>query len=191
MKNSLYYIIIGLVLFIVFQKQCGSGTVQPSQPDTITVVKIKIDTIKFAPPIYTPIPISVSPGEFLTIPLETDTAAILFDYFSSIPYCDTIINDSSAFIVLMDTISRNRIKSREIVAKVYKKTVSEVSTITKPAKLRNKLFLGMGLGRSPESFGFTGNFMIVNKKENAFTFSYDVINKDFYVTFYWKLRWRR
>jgi len=77
------------------------------------------------------------PGDTSYVLRPVDTSAILKDYFSSVQYSDTVKDDSSAFIVINEQISRNRIDSREVLFQNRRSTM-----IYQPHN--NAIVLGVG-----------------------------------------------
>jgi len=53
-------------------------------------------------------------GDTVYVEKAIDTAALMKDYFASVYYTDTLKNDSSALIVLSETIHKNRVANREL-----------------------------------------------------------------------------
>ncbi len=196
MKKYITLITVIVILFgIIFIIRECSGP-PPEIPDPI--IKIERDTIRDTIPgeipDYIPEIVYQDTGSIKYIPrwdtVDVDTSAILVAYFSTNFYRDTILGDSSGFVVVMDSITQNRIKYRKAYYKLYTEAISETTTITKPEKLRNKWFVGFGAGGNDSKFGFSGDIMILNKKDNAYSFKYDFLNKEAWVTMYFKIRLR-
>ena len=178
------------ILFIIFIARECTNPLPPQEP-TIEIVKDTVwDTIA-GDDIRVPYPVYQDTGSTKWKYKDIDTAAILTDYFSTVFYRDTILNDSSAIFIVKDSIHMNRIKVRETSYKLYNKAINTTTTITEPAKLRNKVFVGLGAGGSPTSFGLSLNLMLITKKDNAYSISYDGLNKDIWFTMYWKIKLKK
>jgi hypothetical protein len=67
------------------------------------------------------IPYNIHTSDTVILPLEIDTMAILSDYYSKVEYRDTI-EDESIKIFLNESISQNRIISRDLSYKWMKPT---------------------------------------------------------------------
>ena len=188
MKKTLPYLVIaGLILYLVLFSP------KPLPPETIITIERDTirDTVQTTSTVYVPKIRYVDRTDTLWKMQNVDTALILADYFTYRYYQDTVLNDSTAFLVVKDTLYKNKIKSRQTSLKVYPQTIKETITITQSEKLRTKWFYGLGVGGNPESFGIAPSFMLLTKKENAFTLSYDFINKDYWLAGYWKIKFRK
>ena len=93
--------------------------------------------------------------------------------------------------MISDTISQNRIVSRIPQIELFPHTIVKTVTTKVPAPRTNKILLGIGVGRSVEQFGLSANIGLMTKKDNLYTLSYDALNKDIYLTMYWKLSFRK
>ncbi len=77
---------------------------------------------------------------------EIDTAAILQEYFNKNYYQDTLVNDSSLFVEVRDTVSQNQIISRDFsIIRTYP-TIYETTTTTNTVE-KNELFVGGYIGQ--------------------------------------------
>jgi len=182
LRNIPYLIIILMFGYIMFLRECSSPC--PECPQNDTIVEYHTDTIVNTDTAYIPRIVN----HFHTDTIR-DTVEVYIDYFVRNYYHDTILNDTNGFITISDTVSQNRIIYRRPAITLYPHFVSE--TIIEKEKLRNKVFLGLGLGRSVKAFGLSGNAGLLTKKDNLYTISYDVLNKDVYLTMYWKISFRR
>ena len=74
-----------------------------------TTLKVIRDTVN-PPQKVIPVPYEVLRDTFWvdTVKIPADTAAILADYFAKRVYADTLLNDSTALIAVLDTIQFNR-----------------------------------------------------------------------------------
>lgn len=189
-----WFIILALVAVIVIQRSCAPGC--ECDPNVIIEDEIVIEGDKDPTTVLLPFP---EPYEVIrpdTITPLIDTLAILaeyealmWDYHSRYNYKDTLKNDSSALVILEAHTLRNRLSYDKMTFLNRRATrIIHNQTITNP---RNKLFVGLGVGRSPQEFGISGSLMFQNKKDHAYSLSYDLINKDLYFTMYWKIRLKR
>lgn len=184
-------IVLALFLIILMMREFRGSSHDPDQkPDTVTIIAYTIDTLEIEIPASIPDPeyIYQDTGSIKWRLQNVDTTAILYAYFSTVFYQDTIISDTNAFVVVRDSISQNLIKHRQIEYKAYSHSKSEITTITKPERLRSKWFYGIGVGGSPNSFGVDVGVLILNKKENAYALSIDPFNRDVKFSMYWKIR---
>ena len=166
--------------YIMFLRECSSPRVVTNHTtDTViyrdSIYIPKLDTLYFTDTIYKDSVISrIIERE------KIDTVYIIREHFTYSTYKDTILNDSNGLIVISDTLYRNKIKSRYNQIKLYPQRF-------KPT-LRNKLFLGFGVGGWIDRFSLQGSVGLLTKRDNLYTISYDPINKDVSLGMYWKLK---
>ena len=177
LKNILIVILFGVIIAqSVFRKS--------PKPEYIT--KTKIDTIVKTKTSYVPKPVYHDTGSFHirvdSFQIPTDTAAIVADYIRKIAYSDTLMNDSSAFILVRDTVQYNRITNRTKQIRIY----SHTKTIVIPPKAH--FYGGIGIGGNRNSFGVTGNLALQTRRNRLYTASYDILNKSVYLSVYWRIR---
>jgi hypothetical protein len=179
LKNILIIILFGVILFQSFFRS-------PPEPEYITktdTVTISHDSIRYVPKPY---PVYHDTGSYHAVPVyitnPTDTAAIIADYIQKIAYSDTLLNDSTAFILIRDTLQYNRIRSRSKIIRIH----TYNKTLTIPP--RPHFFAGIGVGGGKNMFGFTGNIGLQTKRGKLYTASYDVLNKTIFLSMYWKIK---
>ncbi len=189
MKSTPYIIIIILLVIILLQRECT--------PRAQTSVKVSyiydtiIDTVVLESKVYVPVPVYHDTGSTLFVYHTVDTLAILYDYFSSYYYCDTIQNDSIACIVICDTVSRNKIISRQPFVSIYSHLVTRSNIVSPvPAKVR-QLSFGAQLNISSASYGFSPTILYKSKKNTSLSFSYDIINHSYSFGVYLPLNFNR
>jgi hypothetical protein len=188
MKQTPWIIIVALLVIIFLQRECNHET--PHANQTVTLYDTIHDTLPYPVTHYVPKLIYKDTGHVRWQTQPVDTPAILSAYFERHFYKDTLINDTNALIVVSDTISRNRIIYRSPLLRIYPHIIRQTTIITQKAPDRRKLFLGIGAGRNLNRFGFSVNILYLSKKEHGYSFSYDVLNKSFYVGMYWKIKFR-
>jgi hypothetical protein len=190
-----WLIVISLVVVFIIAKECSGPPVTPppvNPPtiDTITyydTVKVKLDTLVIRDSIR-----FVDSIRYTDIPLEVDSGAIIRDYFSEVYSTANVIDDSLAKLDLSWMVTRNRVKWIKPELTIHTKTHEIVKVITHPAPdPRTTGFMGLGIGRSPNSFGLAPSFALLTKKSNLYSIQYDVLNKDLYFTMYLTLRLRK
>jgi hypothetical protein len=119
--DYLFLILVWGIFLLLFLKDCNKGTI-------VDVRYIPGDSIPYTVYKNKPVPYSVTktdtiplydtiwmPGDTQFVIMPVDTLAILKDYFAQVVYKDTVKNDSSALIVLNETVTKNRIKMREVI----------------------------------------------------------------------------
>ncbi len=120
---------------------------------------------------------------------DIDTMAIVRDYFAKAIYCDTLKNDSSAFIALIDTVHMNRLQGRSLVFANRRPTAIIHTTTIEQQKERMKLYAGAWLSLSKEQepdFGPTAT--LLTKKGYGYGYAYGVQHKTHQVSLLWKVK---
>jgi hypothetical protein len=112
-------------------------------------------------------------GDTVFIPEDVDTAAILNEYFKIFVYKNVLFDDTNAFISIEDTISRNKILSRNVFAEFH----PHVYHIQHEPIPKNVLYLGLGAGGTTDRFGVEAYIALKNKSDRIWLGSYDPINK--------------
>lgn len=127
-KSNLLFLTIGATMMWLLLKQCSS----PSE----TIIKyLPGDSIPYTVYKGVPKPYAVHhtdtvpyydtawlPGDTQYVLKPIDTMFILRDYYAKVKYIDTVKNDSSALIVLNETVFKNRISDRSVIFQNRRKT---------------------------------------------------------------------
>ena len=186
MKQVPWSIIVALLVIIFLQRECKHET--PCTKETETHIDTIHDTVPYPVLRYLPKLIYKDTGSVKWRSQPVDTPAILSAFFARYFYKDTLLNDTNALIVVSDTISRNQIIYRSPFLRIYPHIIRQTTYIKQKASCRRKLFFGIGAGRNFNRFGLSASLLYTTKKEHAYSFSYDVLNKSFYVSMYWKIK---
>lgn len=131
-------LVIAILIILLLINTCGKNPTK-SHVKTITKTTIKWDTIKDSIPTYIPKYYKkiITIKETDTFWRNVDTSFILKDYFASYIYKDSSINDSIK-IYINDTITQNKIKSRNVNYLIKYHTIT--TTITNNIYLNNREF---------------------------------------------------
>ena len=172
-KKLIPYLIIAiLALVILYQEGCfgkkTNGDVININGKKYEVIKHEIDTFY-----ETKTQTVYRNGKDIThevevvreIPANVDTASILKDYYAKVFYNDTFkLKDTLGYIVINDTISKNRIAGRKFNSSINVPTIKETLYLK---ELSNNFFAGPSfqLGSSP-SVG--GDVHLKTKKDMLF-----------------------
>jgi hypothetical protein len=158
---------------------------------TRVIETIEYDTVYQSTPKYIPVPGPVV-HDTTYIPRDIDTAFILKDYFALYPYSDTIHFDSLD-IVIKDTVTQNKIKSRVLEYELLYPT--KTVTIIKDRYLnRREFYVGPAISGATDGFKFVGIESIYRSKKNT-TFKVNAgINENLGVQvglgLHWKIKFR-
>lgn len=170
-------IIIGLVMFLLFMRNCSGGDTKPGETIKVNgkkyeVIKHEIDTqyveitktvYKDGKTIFRDIPI------YTEVPSDVDTNEILKDYFSKVVYKDTLkLTDSLGYIVINDTITKNSILNRVWDTHVNKLTIKETLYLKELPK--NRFYYGVFGGYNNLTSVYLGPYLsFEGKKDRGFT----------------------
>ena len=184
-KNIQTLLIVVLAVLLFYQKSCSSTP--PVEPQTITEVVTRWDTLKVVTKEYVPKYIKKTVVNIDTFQSPIDTMSILKDYYAKYFYTDTIKVDSLGFIVINDTVTRNLISKRDVQSNIFIPT----TTITNTTYLyKRELFWGASISGNQEQIqSINGELMYVNKKRNAYGFGVGV-DQNFQPIFTGRLYWK-
>ena len=177
-KNIQNILIVSLVVIILWLQNCSggrSGVVNP-EPTTITEISIEYDTIRDTILEYTPQWKTRVEVEIDTFTQPIDTLSILADYYAKYYYKDTIKVDTIGYVIVVDTLTRNSIFSRNVVSNFTIPT----TTITNTKYINNREFyLGLKVqGRTDQlNYGFV-ELLFRTKNQQAYTIGVG-LNNDF------------
>ena len=183
-------ILLALIVIVLLQTQCGSNI----EPEVITTTKVetKYDTIKVDSLVYIPkwrTKVEVIRNE---IPTEVDTLSILKDYYAKYIYIDTLDLDTFGSIIVKDTVTENKIKSRQF----YSNIILPTTTITNTAyKNKRKLYAGVNLSANREVINQIGVGLILKGKNDKLYGIGLGMNQNFQPiitgSLYWKVQIRK
>lgn len=158
-------LIVVLVVLILLMRACQGGS-DISEPQVITKVVTKWDTLKVEKTQYIPKVVEKVVVDVDTFSTPIDTASILKDYYSKYIYTDTIQLDTLGSIIVTDTITQNLISYRDVQPKIFIPT----TTITNTIYLNKREFYGgISVGATNQAVqNINGELLYVNKKRNAY-----------------------
>ncbi len=192
-SRSPYVIVIAILILIIFlQKSCGHKCPEQKvlyKTDTIT----KYDTTLIIRTEYTPKWITryeyIFEPEFFFTPV--DSAAILKEFLASYIYQDTLLNDSTAFIYIRDSITRNQMVSRSWEYKDRTPTQIITNTTMIDAGLKWNMGIGGFVGGNLNRFDAGVGLVLSTKNHGLYQVEYCFFDKSFRVGMYWNLRKQR
>ena len=184
-KNIQTLLVVVLAALLFMQRGCSST---PVEPEVITEVVTKWDTVSVEKTKYVPKIIDRVVYDIDSFPTPIDTVAILKDYYSKYFYSDTIHIDTLGTVIVNDTITRNLILFRDVQSNIFVPT----TTITNTVYLyKRELFGGISVGSTPSAIqNLNGELLYVNKKRNAYGFGLGINNNFepiYTVRIYWKI----
>lgn len=190
MKKTIpfYVIILILVATIFLQRECQRC---PELTTITTTDTIPGDSIPYVVEIPKPIPFWIDTGSWHYLTQQIDTMAILKDYFSRVYYLDTLMDDSSAFIAILDTITQNRIHGRKLYFANRKPTSIINTTTILPADEKSKLYVGGMVAMNPgDKFDIGPSVMLITPR-GGYSYAYGVNEKSHTLTVVWKIKLQR
>lgn len=167
-----YLVIIGLIIFILDLKGCLG---KKKEGDTIDIGGKKYQVVKHEIDTFYEVKTQTiyRKGKDIThevevvkeIPSVVDTGAILKDYYSRVFYKDTFkLKDTLGYMVINDTISKNRIVSRKVNSFINVPTIKETLYLK---EIANNWFIGPSIQLGlPLSLG--ADLHLKNKKDVMF-----------------------
>jgi len=195
MKKLLPYLAILGLLFFLFNRECTRpGKVPPSSDTVTTTVLVPGDSIPYEVTIEkkVPVPFYIETNDTFWKDRDVDTTAILVDYFSKVHYNDTLMNDTSALIVLESHVTENRLHYDKL--SFQNRRITQINTTTiinNYPDLKTKWYLGGGVNLLPLSPGISADILIVTPKKVSFEGGYDFTNNMVTAKAFYKISFRR
>jgi hypothetical protein len=199
-------IVATLLCCLLFYRACNPR-VEIRQGTTTTKVSLRAirDTALIERITPAPEPETIVVPKYL--PAIVDTQAILADYFATRFYIDTIMNDTTALIVVSDSITQNRIAFRSFSYRNRSPTALVISTSTTVTPAANfKISAGFSLlasypvvterSRGADMWSsiqpsIAPSLMLTNRRDNSYIVTYDPFYKRGSLTALWKISFRK
>ena len=163
-KNIQFLLIVVLVALLLLQRSCSSDPTI-SEPVIITKVETKWDTItinkvKYVPK-WTEKIVTVYENDTIIINTPIDTLEVLKEYYAKNVYIDKIVLDSLGTVTVTDTISQNKIFSRQIKSDILIPT----TTLTQEIYLNNREFYwGLNVAGNKTQINYLGGGILYKSK---------------------------
>lgn len=167
--GNIQTLVILVLVILVLLKTCGSGD-EITTEKVVTKVEVRYDTLEVEKKVFVPKIKTVVRTNTITdtvvLKSRIDTLAILKDYYNKYVYQDTLKLDSLGYVVIMDTISQNKIFSRRFDSQILIPT----TTITNDIYLnQSKFFGGVSIGGNKSQINFlSGDLLYKSKKDNVY-----------------------
>lgn len=193
MKNNIWAILcmICLLIMVIGGWYWFNNPNVVTETYTETVYETKYDSVDRNIYIDRPVPSQVLPPDTVFIYDEEKCEQLFVDHFSKRIYNDTLQNDSFAFISLRDTVFKNKLMGRTLTYR--DRTPTEFITTTTTTtnivadRPRYRLYAGPIVtyvkGNGP---GFGGG-LLLSSKTFAAGYSYDITNKQNYLSLYFSI----
>jgi len=185
-KNIQTLLVVVLAALLFLQRGCSSTP--PVEPEVITEVVTKWDTVKIEKTEYVPKIVEKVVVNIDTFSAPIDTVTVLKDYYAKYFYTDTIQIDTLGSIVINDTITRNLISMRDVQSNIFIPTTTITNTIY---LYKHEFYGGFSVGATNQAVqNINGEFLYVNKKRDAYGFGVG-LNPQwqpvYTVRMYWKI----
>ena len=183
--KTLLIVVLGVIIFLTRSCQGGSDI---TEPQVITEVVTKWDTVEVEKTKYIPKIVEKVVIDIDTFSTPIDTISVLKDYYAKYFYTDTIKIDTLGYVTINDTITRNLISFRDVQSEILIPT----TTITNTVYInKRELYWGTTLnGDRTQLNNLSGNFLYKTKKRNVYNIGVGVDSefKPVYtIGMYWKL----
>lgn len=191
MKSTLTIILILLALLFL-QRECSRPPAHNPVPDTIRITRVEYDSFPVYKPVPKPYPVEVIRVD--TFPAIVDTATILRDFFAKNIYNRTLLDDSVAYIALLDTVTQNQLQNSFLTYQNRRPTIIEnITVIHPPPPQRFQLYAGGFLQsaiRNPQSeiFGAGPSIFAKTRRDHLYGIGYDAFNKSYQIHALWKIK---
>ena len=176
-KNNLQILLfITLVIIILSSRVCSfDKNIKPAETITVTETLISYDTINDTISKY--IPKWKTKTKIDTFYAPVDTMKVLRDYYAKYLYVDTVKIDTIGYLVVKDSITKNKILSRSIKTNI----LLPVTTITKTTTTYiNKVDFYLGLkaqGTTNQLNYIGGEFLLKGKQRQAYSLGVGLNNE--------------
>lgn len=160
-KNLTNLLLICIIILLFIQRSCG---VKPQEGVSVqTEIVTVYDTINTESIVYQPHWRTRIEYDIDTITTPIDTIAILKDYYSQYVYSDTVQVDSFGYIVINDTISKNKIYSRQ----TEQNLLIPITTITNTIyENKREFYIGLDAGVTTKGeVNFVGTDILFKTKK--------------------------
>lgn len=181
-------IILILISLLLLQRECSRCPDPPEPTHSRTVVWI-YDTTHYITQLAIPYPVEkLVPVE---IPAIVDTNAILQEYFSRNVYQRVLKDDTLAYILLQDTVTRNSLGRSSLVYENRRPTQIITNTTTILPSV-GKVFAGPMIGSGFDGkLALGGSAFYVSKRDHAYGLSVDPFARSVQASMYWKISFRK
>ena len=172
-----------IILFTLCSRNTDTQVIEHHTSDTIKGDSIPYEVIR-----EKPVPMYIDTGQDYYWYYPVDTLAILKDYFAKVVYLDTLKDDSSAFIAILDCVSQNRLQSRKLYFANRKITTIHNTTYTEQPDERIQLYAGAMLATMPDKINTGPVILMTTPKGMAYSYAYGINAKSHTFTFTYRLK---
>lgn len=177
LKSNFRWLLIGGIALFLYSKGCFHAPTAQAPIIVRDTVYIKHE---YTSPVYTPPPITIiapkptiinnpqyKPDTSSMQALRAQFDALVKKHTEQVAYNDRLKIDSLGYVDVQDTVSENRLTTRRYSYSIKERIIT--NTITIPEKVRNQVFVGLGLNTELSNDlidQINASVLLKNKKDN-------------------------
>jgi hypothetical protein len=175
-KTLPWIIIAILFLVILYLRECSPKPECP--PQIVRVDTIPGDTIVRDTTIYKPTLVYRDTGSTRWLSQDIDTAAILAACMAVNHYRDTLMNDTSALVVVENEVSMNELM-RTRLEFLNRRIPKYIITVNTPKEYHSAFYVGLSLFKMRELIDVQGSVYFLSEDKMGFAITYALYYKTF------------
>ena len=191
MERTFFVVILILISLLFLQRECSRP-----EPTTLLVPHFIYDTTIVENTIK-PEPITtIVPGDTVyisdTVYVTSDDMPshvwdIISEHFTRKFYDEVLLNDSSAYLKVGVELFRNNVENLNY-SFINRRPVDVICP--ECPTIRNKWFIGGTISGSPTQFGAGPSAALLTRRDNLYSYNYDIINGVHSVSMFYKLSFK-
>lgn len=193
MKNNIFGILcmVGLLIIVILGIHWCNNPIIVTETQTQTIYEPTYDSVEKIVYIDRPGPSEVLPPDTIFVYDEAKCLELHTAFYSKNIYNSVLQDDSSAYISLIDTVFRNKLMGRTLTYKNRRPT--EIITTTNTTtniiadRPRFKFYAGPMVTYVRGNAPGIGGGLLLSSKTFAAGYSYDVTNKQNYLSVYFSI----
>lgn len=193
LKKYTYLIIIaGLCLVIFWLSFCrGQQIITKTGKDSVRVETYTVPGDATIDTLYYPTPVPYAKDSIIHDTIKLSAQELYKDYYSTFYYSLPLLDDTGAFVRVVETVKCNRIQSTKLFFQNRRPT--QITTVVNPPaeKLRNMVYVGAFINSDLKGIGAGPSVLLVTKNRRfGYTAGYDLVQKNIQAGFYYKLQFK-
>ena len=194
MKTAPWIIIVCLLLVILFMRECQKPPAVMDCgdcPDSVSFLPGDPYPVRYDSIIYRDTTIYKDSIVYQSVPENIDSGKIARLYFAERFSNRVLVDDTSLYFAVEYMTTQNRVQWFIPTYQNRRERQVNYYYIAPKQDPTNKVFAGLGIGRSPTSFGLSPAVALLTKKDHLYQVQYDVLNRDTYFTIFWKISFKK
>ena len=191
MERTFFVVILILISLLFLQRECSRP-----EPVTLLVPHFIYDTTIVEKTIK-PDPVTVQlPGDTVfisdTVYIASDDVPphiwdVISEHYSRKFYEEVLMNDSSAYLRIGVELFKNNVE--DLSYSFINRRPIDIICPECPT-IRNKWFIGGAVSGNPIQFGAGPSLALLTRRDNLYSYNYDIINNVHSISMYYKLSFR-